>query len=73
MARELPTVVLAGGLLATSTAACQTVDHGAFGPFMRSLNDTPHGHRVVDEIPAQTVYSANVKRAKTRERLGAAP
>jgi hypothetical protein len=65
MPRHLPVVSLIVAVLAASAAASQSIDHGTFGPFMRSLNDTPHGYTMVED-PTGTAPTPVVERFEVR-------
>lgn len=46
-------------------SSCQTVDRGNFGPFIRSLNNQPHGYQVVDD-PTGKAPTKRVERFEVR-------
>ncbi len=54
-----------GLIVVLGLSACQTVDRGSFGPFIRSLSNTPHGYAVIED-PTGSAPTELVERFEVR-------
>lgn len=65
MRRRAFAAVLTSAVLAPSFAHAADLDRGDFGPFVRSLNDTPYGYQVVPD-PTGSAPMPTVERFEVR-------
>ena len=54
-----------GWIVVLGLSACETVDRGSFGPFMRSLNNTSYGYAVIED-PTGSAPTELVERFEVR-------